>query len=121
MTSTGECRGDRASAVRVGQDMVFRGLLTPLCAGYAPSEDQISEDRDLLRSFDDAVGWLFAYAGDALRDPFAPAPVTQVSVMTSIGLDVRVADWIEVRRLLFSCMTLVLLQPEWRDLGRGCR
>lgn len=100
MASSGECRGDRASAVRVGQDMVSRGLLMPLCAGYAPAEDGGGggggAERDLLQSFDDAVGWLFAYAGDALRDPFAPPPPTQVSVMEGSGLDVQVADWIEV-------------------------
>lgn len=100
MASCRECRGDRASAVRVGQDMVSRGLLAPVCAGYAPVESD-SAERDLLRSFDDAVGWLFAYAGDALRDPFAPPPPTQVSVMTGTDLDVRVADWIEVRPLWF--------------------
>lgn len=99
------CNGDRASAVRLGQDMVSHRLLTPLCAGYdrprdlatvavdtAASENQ----RDLNRSFDDAVGWLFAFAGDALRDPFAPPPPTQVAVMANTGVDVRVTGWTEV-------------------------
>lgn len=87
--------------------MVGRGLLAPICAGYAPPEDQhaiangipsgANEDVDLLRSFDDAAGWLFAYAGGALRDPFAPPSPTQVSVMVGIQLDVRVTHWVEVR------------------------
>lgn len=77
--------------------MVSRGLLMPLCAGYALADDDGGgAERDLLRSFDDAVGWLFAYAGDALRDPFTPPSPTQISVMEGSGLDVRVADWIEV-------------------------
>lgn len=92
--------------------MVSHRLLNPLCAGYdRPEEPGLAggwnegsgsregEQRDLSRSFDDAVGWLFAYAGDALRDPFAPAPPTRVEVMTGSRLDVRVTDWIEVRRL----------------------
>lgn len=109
MSSSAECKGDRASAVRVGQDMVARGLLVPLCAGYAPAEDGAAggmegfrdgetEGNDLVSSFDDAAGWLFAYAGDALRNPFAPPPVAQIGVMTGSTLDVRVTDWAEVGR-----------------------
>ena len=126
VTSSGECRGDRASAVRLGQDMVSHRLLKPLCAGYDRPEDTSAaggggagwgngsggsgaksggqsggksggEHRSLFRSFDDAVGWLFAYEGDALRDPFAPPPATQVAVMTGTSLDVRITGWIEVR------------------------
>ena len=127
VTSSGECRGDRASAVRLGQDMVSHRLLKPLCAGYDRPENagaaggagggwgdvvgksggknEGGEQRSLFRSFDDAVGWLFAYAGDALRDPFAPPPPTQIAVMTRTRLDVRVTDWIEVRF------------PEWAVVG----
>ncbi|CAM9483306.1 unnamed protein product [Scytosiphon promiscuus] len=102
------CNGDRASAVRLGQDMVSHRLMTPLCAGYdrprddddaaaAAAGDRASSEsrRDPSRSFDDAVGWLFAFAGDALRDPFAPPPPTQVAVMTNTGVDVRVTGWTE--------------------------
>lgn len=102
------CNGDRASAVRLGQDMVSHRLLTPLCAGYdrprsdlgvpaAGDRTAAEYERDPSRSFDDAVGWLFALAGDALRDPFAPPPPTQVAVMTNTGVDVRVTGWKEVR------------------------
>lgn len=93
--------------------MVSHRLLNPLCAGYDRPEgvregeelvegrgngsnDSVGKHRDLSRSFDDAVGWLFAYAGDALRDPFAPPPPTEVAVMTGTRLDVRVANWVEV-------------------------
>lgn len=102
------CNGDRASAVRLGQDMVSHRLLTPVCAGYhCPEEEQEvaggggdsssgKEQGELLRSFDDAVGWLFAFVGDSLRDPFAPPPPTQVAVMSNTAVDVRVTGWTEV-------------------------
>lgn len=125
MTCSGECKGDRASAVRLGQDMVSRGLLSPLCAGYGPphtntgaSATEVGEQRDLLRSFDDAVGWLFAYAGDALRDPFAAPPPTKVVVMMGTRLDVRISDWIEVRVQLFGAVQLSLSAPVLGVLGR---
>ncbi|CAM9874561.1 unnamed protein product [Ectocarpus fasciculatus] len=101
------CNGDRASAVRLGQDMVSHRLLTAVCAGYhCPEEEQEvaggggdsssgKEQGELLRSFDDAVGWLFAFVGDALRDPFAPPPPTQVAVMSNTAVDVRVTGWTE--------------------------
>lgn len=82
-----------------------RGLLSAVCAGYAPQDGGVVRDRDrddgtagldLLSTFDDGVGWLFAYAGDALRDPSAPPPPTRVSVMVGFRLDVRVVDWVEV-------------------------
>lgn len=100
------CNGDRASAVRLGQDMVSHRLLAPVCAGYHRPEEEFTggggdsssgkEQGELLRSFDDAVGWLFAFVGDALRDPFAPPPPTQVAVMSNTGVDVRVTGWTEV-------------------------
>lgn len=102
------CNGDRASAVRLGQDMVSHRLLAPVCAGYHRPEEEVAgggggdsnsggkEQGELLRSFDDAVGWLFAFVGDALRDPFAPPPPTQVAVMSNTGVDVRVTGWTEV-------------------------
>ena len=107
VSSSEECRGDRASAVRLGQDMVSNRLLTPLCAGYdehlagtrdasAASKQSKQRERDLPRSFDDGVGWLFAYAGEALRDPSAPPPPPEVSVMRGSRLCVSVAEWIEV-------------------------
>ncbi|CBN77240.1 hypothetical protein Esi_0038_0149 [Ectocarpus siliculosus] len=99
------CNGDRASAVRLGQDMVSHRLLAPVCAGYHRPEEEVTggggdsssgkEPGELLRSFDDAVGWLFAFVGDALRDPFAPPPPTQVAVMSNTGVDVRVTSWTE--------------------------
>lgn len=113
MVSSGECKGDRASAVRLGQDMVSNRLLSPMCAGY---EDHVEGDGDasshrrqqrqwqgdLLRSFDDGVGWLFAYTGEALRNPFAPPPPTEVAVMKGSRLCVSVTEWIEVRYLRSS-------------------
>lgn len=114
VTSSGECDGDRASAVRLGQDLVSHRLLIPICAGYIdrPKDDSTGgssgggggsdfgngdEDQgDHFRSFDDAVGWLFAFAGDALRNPFAPPPPTQVAVMTNTRVDVAVTGWTEV-------------------------
>lgn len=113
MTSSGECKGDRASAVRLGQDMVSHGLLSPLCAGYGtPNKNPFASatearvQRDLLHSFDDAVGWLFAYAGDALRDPFAAPPPTKVVVMTGTHLNVSISDWIEVSVRVFCAVNL---------------
>lgn len=112
VTSSGECDGDRASAVRLGQDLVSHRLLIPICAGYDhPRDDPTGggsggaggevgngeeDEADHFRSFDDAVGWLFAFAGDALRNPFAPPPPTQVAVMTNTGVDVAVTGWTEV-------------------------
>lgn len=112
MTSSGECNGDRATAVRLGQDLVSHRLLTPVCAGYDRLEDSVGssgsatgagagadgEPADLFGSFDDAAGWLFAFEGDALRNPFAPPPPIQVAVMTSTGVEVAVTGWTEVRR-----------------------
>ena len=103
MTSSGECDGDRATAVRLGQDLVSHRLLTPVCAGYDPPKDSAAaaadgETSDLFGSFDDAAGWLFAFEGDALRNPFAPPPPIQVAVMTSTGVEVSVTGWTEVRR-----------------------
>lgn len=105
MTSSGDCDGDRATAVRLGQDLVSHRLLTPVCAGYDRPKDSPgggatgdeSEPADLFGSFDDAAGWLFAFEGDALRNPFAPPPPIQVAVMTSTGVEVGVTGWTEVR------------------------
>ncbi|CAN0236426.1 unnamed protein product, partial [Laminaria digitata] len=159
VTSSGECRGDRASAVRLGQDMVSHRLLKPLCAGYDRPEDSTSaaagggggrgrggggggaaggggggeggrgsgsEQQGLFRSFDDAVGWLFAYEGDALRDPFAPPPPTQIAVMTGTSLDVRVTDWIETSddegaHVCFVVRTQVEATQEAWDVPRRYR
>ncbi|CAM9218126.1 unnamed protein product, partial [Discosporangium mesarthrocarpum] len=119
VTSSGECRGDRAAAVRMGQDMVSRGLLRPICMGYSREDSEgkgagstgwqtsneegvVSKDRNLAaeeapaRSFDDAVGWLFTYAGAALRDPYTTVPEPVVSAMTGSPVEVQVDEWIEV-------------------------
>lgn len=113
VTSSGECDGDRASAVRLGQDLVSHRLLIPICAGYDRPKDDLTfsssrsggggdfdsgdeDEGDHFRSFDDAVGWLFAFAGDALRNPFAPPPPTQVAVMANTRVDVAVTGWTEV-------------------------
>lgn len=120
VTSSGECDGDRATAVRLGQDLVSHRLLTPVCAGYDHPEDPAGESGsvaaaaaagegdvknekepvDLFGSFDDAAGWLFAFEGDALRNPFAPPPPIHVAVMTNTAVDVAVTAWVEVRRFV---------------------
>ncbi len=134
VTSSGECDGDRATAVRLGQDLVSHRLLTPVCAGYdrpeapagksgggggggggggsggsgsgsaaAAGEGDVENEKepvDLFGSFDDAAGWLFAFEGDALRNPFAPPPPIHVAVMTNTAVDVAVTGWVEVRRLV---------------------
>lgn len=125
VSTSAECGRNRASAARLGQDMVTHGLLRPLCAGYDSSLDAKEgalppssstkggddggggeeKQQDLARSFNDAAGWLFAYAGDALRDPFAPPPPTQVAVMTGSLVDVKIPNWIEViKRVFFVCL-----------------
>lgn len=141
MTSSGECEGDRATAVRLGQDLVSHRLLTPVCAGYDRPKDSPGgssattgagagaegEPGDLFGSFDDAAGWLFAFEGDALRNPFAPPPPIHVAVMTNTGVQVSVTGWVEVRhqidcgaiwkRLLFGGRTAV---EKRFDLGGTC-
>lgn len=113
VTSSGECDGDRATAARLGQDLVSHRLLTPVCAGYDRPKDSAGsatgagggggsereQHTDLFGSFDDAAGWLFAFGGDALRNPFAPPPPIQVAVMTNTGVEVGVTGWIEVSRV----------------------
>lgn len=109
MVSSGECKGDRASAVRLAQDMASNRLLSPVCAGYEEhlegggdasshrqQQQQRQWQRDLIRSFDDGVGWLFAYTGEALRNPFASPPPTEVAVMKGSRLCVSVTEWVEV-------------------------
>eukprot|EP00752_Nemacystus_decipiens_P011084 g9848.t1 len=99
VTSSGDCDGDRATAVRLGQDLVSHRLLTPVCAGYDHARESAGganeEPADLSGSFDDAAGWLFAFEGDALRNPFAPPPPIQVAVMTNTGVEVAVTGWTE--------------------------
>lgn len=127
VTSSGECDGDRATAVRLGQDLVSHRLLTPVCAGYDRPKDpagsatggggggaEEEEPADLFGSFDDAAGWLFAFEGDALRNPFAPPPPIQVSVMTNTGVEVAVTGWIEVRHEFCGACIATALFDELR-------
>lgn len=134
VTSSGDCDGDRATAVRLGQDLVSHRLLTPVCAGYDRPEDLAGssggggrsstaggddvenekDHADLFGSFDDAAGWLFAFEGDALRNPFAPPPPIHVAIMANTGVEVAVTGWVEVRlsvstsiyEATFSCRVL---------------